>query len=510
MFPSGMVHNLAHYKIECKLGQGTQACVYQVRYKNSTTFQAMKQYEAATLGPEAIANFLSESLLLYQIEPHPNVLQLEGVCVCPPRLCIVTELCSMSLFAYLRKRELERKAMTKQEILSIALDVSYGMRHLHRQVPSVIHRDLKSLNVLLKIYSDGALVAKVSDMGNSRLFETRDRTRPPTTIYSSTHDSTTSTAISSDIPRSNSRNNLALLNSLHTQGDAANAHTHTCAQTKNLHSPKLPQHLEDVTAATAATSVTAKQLQESISCQMPKHFLSFDFDNNVNIQLPETQQTHKPFLLFNSLPHQQQHQKQQQHQQNQPRSPLGSLRSNLSCSATVAMTGNLGTVPWCAPEVLRNEKYDHKCDVFSMGVVLWELGTGIEPGHVFPYECLEGFRLSLEKVPAYLVSLITACLNPKPQNRPSFDEITDILLELIHAPLDSPLISQSTNSVAGNSPLQPLFYGTGTNLVVSTTTSIPTTATAATTRMLSAAIDSPPSPLTFRSGGLVPFSVENS
>jgi serine/threonine-protein kinase CTR1 len=32
-----------------------------------------------------------------------------------------------------------------------------------------------------------------------------------------------------------------------------------------------------------------------------------------------------------------------------------------------------------APEVLRNERVDEKADVFSFGVVLWELATGDEP-----------------------------------------------------------------------------------------------------------------------------------
>ena len=32
-----------------------------------------------------------------------------------------------------------------------------------------------------------------------------------------------------------------------------------------------------------------------------------------------------------------------------------------------------------APEVLRNEPFSEKCDVFSMGVIMWELATRREP-----------------------------------------------------------------------------------------------------------------------------------
>ncbi|KAI3728130.1 hypothetical protein L6452_16760 [Arctium lappa] len=34
-----------------------------------------------------------------------------------------------------------------------------------------------------------------------------------------------------------------------------------------------------------------------------------------------------------------------------------------------------GTPEWMAPEVLRNEPSNEKCDVYSFGVILWELAT---------------------------------------------------------------------------------------------------------------------------------------
>src|SRR5690348_7044191 len=38
-----------------------------------------------------------------------------------------------------------------------------------------------------------------------------------------------------------------------------------------------------------------------------------------------------------------------------------------------------GTLPWTAPEVFANSGYSEKCDVYSFGIVLWELATRKEP-----------------------------------------------------------------------------------------------------------------------------------
>jgi serine/threonine protein kinase len=37
------------------------------------------------------------------------------------------------------------------------------------------------------------------------------------------------------------------------------------------------------------------------------------------------------------------------------------------------------TPEWAAPEVLRSESFDDRADVFSFGVILWEVLTGEVP-----------------------------------------------------------------------------------------------------------------------------------
>ena len=40
------------------------------------------------------------------------------------------------------------------------------------------------------------------------------------------------------------------------------------------------------------------------------------------------------------------------------------------------MTGNIGTVSWTAPEVLNNVRYHFAADIYSFGMILFEMVSG--------------------------------------------------------------------------------------------------------------------------------------
>ena len=50
-----------------------------------------------------------------------------------------------------------------------------------------------------------------------------------------------------------------------------------------------------------------------------------------------------------------------------------------------------GTPHWMAPEVLRSEHIDEKADVYSFGVILWEILTG-----KIPWEDMNPMQASAE------------------------------------------------------------------------------------------------------------------
>ena len=89
-----------------------------------------------------------------------------------------------------------------------------------------------------------------------------------------------------------------------------------------------------------------------------------------------------------------------------------------------------GTPCWAAPEILRNERYTTKADVFSFGVVLWEcVARDVPYANMPPFQVVfavgtRGLRPDLPAdCPAAIGALIEACWAESPEERPSFDDV---------------------------------------------------------------------------------------
>ena len=106
--------------------------------------------------------FVQETHLLYTSK-HPNILKVYGGCFTLPNLCFISEyLDKTSLFNTLHKKNAERLQFSTK--VNILLQVASGMTYLHEREPPIIHRDLKSLNVLLS----GDNEVRIADFGLAR------------------------------------------------------------------------------------------------------------------------------------------------------------------------------------------------------------------------------------------------------------------------------------------------------------------------------------------------------
>uniref|UniRef100_M4AV53 Mitogen-activated protein kinase kinase kinase n=1 Tax=Xiphophorus maculatus TaxID=8083 RepID=M4AV53_XIPMA len=117
----------------------------------------------------ATAASVKQEAKLFSMLQHPNIIKLEGVCMEEPNLCLVME--------YARGGTLNR-ALTGRRIpphilVNWAVQIARGMLYLHEDaVVRIIHRDLKSSNILLleKIENDdiGRKTLKITDFGLAR------------------------------------------------------------------------------------------------------------------------------------------------------------------------------------------------------------------------------------------------------------------------------------------------------------------------------------------------------
>ncbi|CAK9327279.1 unnamed protein product [Citrullus colocynthis] len=99
---------------------------------------------------------------------------------------------------------------------------------------------------------------------------------------------------------------------------------------------------------------------------------------------------------------------------------------------TLVTGGVRGTLPWMAPELLNgsSSKVSEKVDVFSFGIVLWEILTGEEPYANMHYGAIIGGIVNntlRPPVPSFCDPdwrlLMEQCWSPDPVARPSFTDI---------------------------------------------------------------------------------------
>ncbi|KAK4416529.1 Serine/threonine-protein kinase STY8 [Sesamum alatum] len=131
------------------------------------------------------------------------------------------------------------------------------------------------------------------------------------------------------------------------------------------------------------------------------------------------------------------------------------------------MTTEAGTYRWMAPELFSVEAlhlgikkhYDHKVDVYSFSMVLWELLTNRTPfkgrnNVMVAYAAATNRRPSTDDIPAPLARLLQSCWAENPESRPEFQQITVYLenfLRSICQPTTTSLIAPPGSFEAGYS-----------------------------------------------------------
>ncbi|CEG43983.1 tkl protein kinase [Plasmopara halstedii] len=178
------VIDFAHLELRRKIGAGSSAVVFSGRLRQQKPV-AVKVYTPYRFTEEVVAEFSHEAALCASLD-HPNIVTFFGMCVCPPTICLVSELCQGSLedILYAQTKSRSQRRFTRhrfdvddeyssaevfnpqQMLLNIAymLDCARAVAYIHSFTPPFLHRDIKPANFLVDIEN----TVKLTDFGDSR------------------------------------------------------------------------------------------------------------------------------------------------------------------------------------------------------------------------------------------------------------------------------------------------------------------------------------------------------
>ncbi|KAL8195791.1 hypothetical protein R6Q57_025544 [Mikania cordata] len=147
-------------QIGARIGIGSYGEVYRSEWNGTEV--AVKKFMNQDISGDALTQFKGEIEIMLRLR-HPNVVLFMGAVTRPPNLSILTEFLPRgSLFKLLHRSNVQ---LDERRRLRMALDVAKGMNYLHTSNPVIVHRDLKTPNLLV----DKNWVVKVCDFGMSRM-----------------------------------------------------------------------------------------------------------------------------------------------------------------------------------------------------------------------------------------------------------------------------------------------------------------------------------------------------
>jgi hypothetical protein len=143
------------------ISSGAHGEVFKGRLKSLDELVAVKKFPFAD--QKSRDCFRQEVTMLSKFR-HENIVMFKGAVLAPDMCCIVSELCVENLMTKLTDNPYPISWPVR---IRWARDIAKAMNYLHSRVPPIVHRDLKSLNILL----DQSGSVKLCDFGMARTKE---------------------------------------------------------------------------------------------------------------------------------------------------------------------------------------------------------------------------------------------------------------------------------------------------------------------------------------------------
>lgn len=145
------------------LGSGEFGQVFRGSFRGEEV--AIKQLFWDNLVNRSVLEDLSREIESFRGLNHKRLVRFVGACLEMPHLCLITEyMPGGSLHHLLHVRHVKLPVL---HAMNMCQQVADGVMYLHHQHPIMVHRDLKSLNVVL----DMSLNIKICDFGLSESME---------------------------------------------------------------------------------------------------------------------------------------------------------------------------------------------------------------------------------------------------------------------------------------------------------------------------------------------------
>ncbi|KAG7401015.1 hypothetical protein PHYBOEH_003605 [Phytophthora boehmeriae] len=197
--------DFAHLELKRKISSASSCVVFSglLRSKHAV---AVKVYTPQYFTEEVVAEFSHEAALCASLT-HPNIVEFYGMCVSPPTIGLVSELCRCSLEDVLLERQNLRERRlttwrnqgyldnseakygydldTQRMQLNVAymLDCARAVAYLHSFSSPFLHRDIKPANFLL----DAINTVKLTNFSDSRRLPNELPVSTASTSSRSTH-----------------------------------------------------------------------------------------------------------------------------------------------------------------------------------------------------------------------------------------------------------------------------------------------------------------------------------